>query len=64
MPVYSSKNKIAVKNINTGQIFPSIRAAALWANIDKEGIRRALNKPSRSAGKHPETKEPLYWETL
>lgn len=64
MPPYHSKKNIAIKNINTGKIFSSIREAAEWANIDKEGIRRVLKGLRQSAGKHPETGEKLYWETL
>lgn len=64
MPVYQSNAKTGIRNINTGKVFSSIREAAKWAGIDKEGIRRVLNKPQRSAGKLPETGEKLYWETL
>lgn len=64
MPIYKSQNKIAVRNINTGKVFSSIRSAAEWAGIDKEGIRRALNGTRKSAGKMKETNEPLYWEKL
>lgn len=64
MPIYHTKGKIGVRNINTGKVFNSIREAAKWANIDKEGIRRVLKGEKKSAGKHPITGEKLYWETL
>lgn len=64
MPVYQSETRIGVRNINTGKVFSSIREAAKWAGIDKEGIRRVLNGEQKSAGKHPDTNEKLYWEIL
>ena len=64
MPKFQTNGKISVRNINTGKVFSSIREAAKWANIDKEGIRRVLNGKRKTAGKHPITGEKLYWETL
>ena len=64
IPPYKLSNGKQVRNINTGKIFLSIRQAAEWAGIDKEGIRRALNGTRKSAGKMKETNEPLYWEKL
>ncbi len=64
MPVYHSTTKIGVRNINTGKCFASIREAAKWANVDKEGIRRAIYGQQKFSGKHPETGEKLYWEIL
>jgi DNA-binding transcriptional regulator YhcF (GntR family) len=42
MPVYHSNTKMGVRNINTGKVFPSIREAAKWAGVNKEGIRRTI----------------------
>lgn len=64
MPAYHNKNKIAVKNINTNLIFPSIRAAAVWAGVNKDSIRRSLINQNKPAGKMPDTNEPLYWKEL
>lgn len=64
MPPYQSDKKTAIRNINTGKIFSSIHEAAKWANIDKKGICRVLKGIGKSAGKHPETGEKLYWEAL
>lgn len=56
--------KGAIRNINTGKVFSSIREAAKWANIDKENIRQVLNGTRKSAGKHPDNGEKLLWEKL
>lgn len=64
LPPYYPPNCNPVRNINTGTIFTSLRQAAAWAKIDKEGIRRVINGTRKTAGKHPETGEPLYWEAI
>ena len=53
-----------VKCITTGEIFLSIRDAEKAYGIYKDGVGRCLRGIIKSAGKHPETKEKLYWEYL
>lgn len=59
-------NKLAngkkVKCITTGEIFLSIREAEQAYGIYKDGVGRCLRGQMKSAGKHPQTKEKLYWE--
>ena len=59
-------NKLAsgkkVRCITTGEIFQSIREAEQAYNIYKDGVGRCLRGIIKSAGKHPVTKEKLYWE--
>ena len=59
-------NKIAngkrVKCITTGEIFLSIGDAEKAYGICKDGVGRCLRGITKSAGKHPKTKEKLYWE--
>ena len=51
-----------IKCINTNEIFSSSESAAKYAKIASCGIRRCCNGLQKSAGKHPETGERLYWE--
>lgn len=50
-----------IKCINNGKIFKSVTDAKDWA-IKGSGISSALNGKRKTAGKHPETGEPLQWE--
>lgn len=52
-----------VKNINTGQIFKSISAAAKWASCGSTTLTRHL-ATDKIAGYVPETKEPAIWEEV
>lgn len=53
----------SVKCINTGEIFPSLKAAGKWCNlVGTHRIGAACEGKQKSAGKHPITKEKLYWE--
>lgn len=56
------KNGKKVRCITTNKIFNSIREAEQYYNIYKDGVGRCLRGIIKSAGKHPETKEKLYWE--
>lgn len=44
--------KRPVRCVETGQIFPSIKSAAKWANLSSDTIRTALNQPTRTAGNY------------
>ena len=52
-----------IKNLNTGQIFQSISAAARWAQCGATTLTRHL-ATDKIAGKVPETGEPAKWEEL
>lgn len=52
---------LAVVCLNTMEVFPYIRLAAKWCDVAHVGISRACKGKAKSAGKHPETKEPLRW---
>jgi len=49
--------------LNTGDVFESARLAAQKYGIDSGNLTRVCRKlyGCRSAGKHPETNEPLIW---
>lgn len=52
-----------VKNIETGKIFKSCQAAIDWCGLtSRSAISKAASGKRKSAGKHPETGEPLHWE--
>lgn len=58
---------IAVKCLNTGEVFECQQFAANWCKMSKPSdIKRSILKSTDehkySAGRHPETKEKLYWE--
>ena len=59
-PEYRKKMCKGVINIETGQYFESGVAAGRQCGVDRSTITKAL-KNGRTAGKHPETKEPLHW---
>ena len=62
-PEYRKKICKAVRNIETGLVFQSAAQAARWCGLaDRSSITKYLTQSTRSAGKHPETKEPLHWE--
>lgn len=50
--------------LNTGEIFNSIAEASEWVDKGKsrQNISTCCKKKMKSAGKHPETKEPLHWD--
>lgn len=58
---------IKVKCLNTGEVFDCQEYAAKWCGMKKPSdIKKSILKSSEdfrySAGKHPDTKEKLYWE--
>lgn len=59
---------IKVKCINTQEIFLTLNAASKWCNLkSSSSITDSIKKTQKtgkkkSAGKHPITKEKLYWE--
>lgn len=60
----SEANSKKVKCITTGDIFPSISAAARYFNIPQTNISKVLAGERKSAGKHPETGKKLFWELV
>ena len=56
-----------VKCLNTGEVFMSIKEAARWCGMGKNGdsLYEYFKKDSRkTAGKHPITKEKLQWKLI
>jgi hypothetical protein len=49
-----------IKNVNTGEVFKSIRSAAKWAGCGATTLTRHL-AGDRIAGKVPNTNEPAEW---
>lgn len=56
----NSFNATKVICLETLQIFDTIDKALKWCNI-KSGISKCCKDNTKSAGKHPITKEPLHW---
>jgi group I intron endonuclease len=50
-----------VINLNTKLIFDSVNEATKYCKINFAGISRACNKKQKTAGKHAETGEEMYW---
>lgn len=64
-PEYRKKICKEIRNIETGLVFESAAAAARWCGLaDRSSITKHLTQHTKSAGKHPETKEPLHWEYI
>ena len=64
-----AKNGLAipVKRVNTGEVFECQQYAANWCGMSKASdIKKSILQSNEnfrySAGKHPVTKEKLYWE--
>ena len=53
-----------IRCITTGEEFGSLREAEAKYGVYHGGISRAVNGKQHSAGKHPETGEPLRWEKV
>ena len=47
--------------ITTGEVFDYIRQASEKYKVNHQNISKCCNKKRNSAGKHPETGEPLVW---
>ena len=58
----TKKHKKKVLCVNTGQIFESINDAAQYGGISPTGVSKCLKGVQKSAGKHPITKEKLFWK--
>lgn len=54
-------NKHAVICLNTGEVFPSVKAAAVYGNCAPPNVYAVLAGKARTAGLHPVTSEPLGW---
>jgi superfamily II DNA or RNA helicase len=58
-------NRKRIICLNTKDIFGSIKQASIWCNLSSYGsITQYLSGKLKSAGKHPETGEPLQWMYL
>ena len=53
-----------IQCIETGEIFPSRKEAAEWANMKSSRISDYLAGRKKSAGRHPETNELLHWKEI
>lgn len=57
----SETNSKKVKCLTTNEIFSSISEAGRTYNIPQPNISKALTGERKSAGKHPITKEKMFW---
>ena len=55
---------IKIKCKNTNQIFNTLKDAAEWCGLKHPADINASIKNNKSAGKHPVTREKLYWENI
>lgn len=60
----SIANSQQILCITTGEIFESQCEAARHYNIQQGNISKCLKGERKSAGKHPETGEKLYWKLI
>lgn len=60
----SDANSQQIKCLTTGEIFSSQSEAARHYNIQQANISKCLKGERKSAGKHPETGEKLFWEIM
>ena len=51
-----------VRCINTGQIFDTVTLAENWCNVSSGLVSSCCKGKRETAGRHPVTSEPLYWE--
>ena len=56
------KNKKKIICLNTGEFFDSIQDAANWCKVHNSGISKCLKGIQKTAGKHPQSKQPLKWQ--
>lgn len=57
-----NSNAKSVKNLETNKIFTTIKEAAEWAGLKSvSGIGQCCRGKQKTAGRHPETNEPLHW---
>lgn len=65
MPMIPINGGKLVRCVNTNQIFHSSEEAAKWCNMKGgSNIRACCRGKHKTAGKHPETDEPLQWEYI
>lgn len=58
-------NAKGVINLETGKIFTTIKEASQWAGLKSvSGIGECCKGRQKSAGKHPDTGEPLHWKYI
>lgn len=60
----SETNSKPILCITTGKTFESICAAARYYNVPQGNISKCLKGERKSAGKHPETGEKLFWKFI
>ena len=60
----NNSNARKVRCINTNIIFNCIKDAANFYNIDNSQIGKCCKGYAKSAGKHPDTNEKLFWEYI
>ena len=60
----SETNSKKILCITTNEIFPSLSEAARYFNTAQSNISKCLKGERKSAGKHPETKEKLFWKLI
>lgn len=58
------KNCKKIRCVNTGEIFDGTKEAGEWANVHFSAISKVTTGVHRTAGKHPQTGEPLKWELI
>lgn len=59
------KERIKVICLNNNMVFNNLSIAAEWSGLKKPtSISRCCRKMQKTAGKHPETGEPLRWKYL
>lgn len=61
---YNQRLDKKVKCTTSGKIFNSVAEASKYYNVARSSIRKSCNDNTKSAGKHPNTKEKLYWEFI
>lgn len=58
-------NSKKVVNIETNKIFNTIKEASQWAGLNSvSGIGQCCKGKQKTAGKHPDTNEPLHWKYI
>ena len=65
-PMYGKTTAIAKKVlcIETNEVFPSATKASQKYNIDNSSISKVCRGIRKSAGLHPDTKQPLHWKYI
>ena len=53
-----------IRCLNDGRIFNTITEAGIWSGTHRSNIIKQIKGKFKTAGKHPETGEPLKWEYI